>query len=186
MWMQWIADTITHPRDMARQLIALNPPMSLRWQGFLLMTMLSTVLPFAAGWIAGGDARAQVASASPFVMAGLQFAFNLVTVVLIQRIGQALGGKGTFPDALLLIVWMQVVLLVPQLAQCIVLIFAPPLVLPIVVLGVVLLFWLLSQFTAELHGFKNGLQVFGAIFGIMIVIGLVIGSFLQSFLVPPV
>jgi hypothetical protein len=182
MWMQAITDTITQPRAMARYLIALNLPMAMRWQGFLLMTLLSTVLPFAAGWIAGGDARAEFSAASPFVMAGLQFAFNLVTVILMQRIGQALGGKGTFPDALLLMVWMQVVLLVPQLAQCFAMIVAPGLMLPIIVASGVLLFWLLSSFTAELHGFQSTLKVFGAIFGIIFLIALLMTPFVQPYL----
>jgi Yip1 domain len=185
MWMQAIADTISRPRDMARHLIALNPPMALRWQGFLLMTLLSTVLPFAAGWIAGGEMRAEFAAASPFVMVLLQLAFNGITVVLVHRIGQALGGKGTFPDALLLIVWMQVVLMVPQLAQCLVMIVAPGLMLPIIAASGVLLFWLLSNFTAELHGFQSALRVFGSICGIIFLIALLMTPFVQPYVPVP-
>ncbi len=40
MWMQMIADTITNPRETARHLITMNPPMAIRWQGFVLLTIL--------------------------------------------------------------------------------------------------------------------------------------------------
>jgi Na+/melibiose symporter-like transporter len=179
MWLQMVADTITNPRETARHLININPPMAVRWQAFVLLSILSTVLPMAAFWIAGGEARAEVAASNPFVMAAVQFGFNIVAVYLIQGLGQWAGGKGQFADALLLMVWMQFILLILQVAQCIAIIVAPVFLVPIMAVGVVLLFWLLSNFTAELHGFQSALRVFAVIFGLMFLVGLAITPFLD-------
>ncbi len=184
MWFQLIADTITNPRETARHLIAMNPPVALRWQAFAFLTVLSTLLPMVAFVIVGGDQRAEIMQSNPLILAAVQFGFNIVTVLLMQGVGQWAGGKGQFPDALLLMVWLQVMLLFLQLAQCVAIIAAPVLMLPVMAVGIVLLFWLLSHFVAELHGFRSALRVFGAIFGLMFIVGLAITPFLEPYLIP--
>jgi hypothetical protein len=183
MWLQLLVDTVTNPRETARHLIAMNPSVPTRWQAFAFLTILSTVLPMAAFWIGGGDGRAEVQASNPIILTGVQFGFNILTVLLMQGVGQWAGGKGQFADALLLMVWLQVMLLILQVAQSVAIIVAPVLLLPIMAVGIVLLFWLLSHFTAELHGFKSAWRVFAAIFGIMFVLGLTISPFLESYLI---
>jgi Yip1 domain len=184
MWMRLFAETITNPREVAQYLIAQNPPVAARWQAFVLLTILSTVLPMIAFWIAGGEGRAEVTGSNPVLLTAVQFGFNIVTVLLMQGVGQWAGGKGQFADALLLMVWLQVMLLVLQVAQCVAIIAVPVLLVPIMAVGIVLLFWVLSHFAAELHGFQSALKVFGVIFGLMFVVGLAISPFLQPYLMP--
>ncbi len=184
MWTQMIADTITNPRDVARHLIAINPPIAVRWQAFVLLTILATVLPMTAFWIGGGEARAEVINSNPLMLTAVQFGFNIVTVLLMQGVGQWAGGKGAFADALLVMVWLQTMLLVLQLAQCVAIIALPFLLLPIMAVSIVLLFWLLSNFTAELHGFKSAWRVFGVILGLMFLVGLAVTPFLGQFIIP--
>jgi Yip1 domain len=183
MWWRLVSDTVTNPRETARHLISLNPGIAVRWQAFAFLTILSTVLPMAAFWIAGGAGRAEMMTSNPLFLTAVQFGFNIVTVLLMQGVGQWAGGKGQFADALLLMVWLHVMLLILQLAQCAAIILAPGLLLPIMAVGIVLLFWLLSHFTAELHGFKSAWRVFGVIFGLMFALGLAISPFLESYLI---
>jgi hypothetical protein len=184
MWLKLISDTVTNPREVARHLIAMNPSLAVRWQAFALLTIMSTVLPMAAFWIAGGASRADILTSNPLVLTAVQFGFNIMTVLLMQGVGKWAGGMGQFADALLLMVWLQVMLLILQLAQCAAITLAPGLLLPIMAAGVVLLFWLLSHFAAELHGFKSAWRVFGVIFGLMLATGLAISPFLQPYLIP--
>lgn len=184
MWLQMITTTVTNPREVARDLIRLNPPIAVRWQGFVFLTIVSAVVPMLAFLVGGGDARTEVMQSDPMVLVGVQFGFNIVTVLLMQGVGQWAGGTGKFPDALLLMVWLQVMLLILQLAQSLAIILAPGLVLPILAAGIVLLFWLLSHFVAELHGFRSALRVFGAIFGLMFIVGLAVTPFLEPYLIP--
>jgi hypothetical protein len=184
MWLQMISDTITNPRETARHLIAMNPSLAVRWQAFALLTILSIVLPTTAFWLAGGDSRAAVMVSDPIMLTAVQFGFNIVTVLLMQGVGQWAGGKGQFADALLLMVWLQAMLLVLQTAQCVVIIVVPVMLLPIMAVGIVLLFWLLSHFVAELHGFESALRVFGVIFGLMFMVGVALTPFLEPFLIP--
>ncbi len=157
--------------------------MAIRWQAFVLLTILSTVLPMAAFWIAGGEARAEMAASNPILQAALQFGLNIVTVFLMQGLGQWAGGKGQFGDALLLMVWIEAILLILQVAQCVAIIVAPPLLVPIMAVGVVLLFWLLSHFTAELHGFNSAFRVFAVIFGLMFMLGVAVAPFIDPALI---
>lgn len=60
-------------------------------------------------------------------MAMLQTSILLGMVVAVQGVGRVLGGKGSFPDTLLLIAWLQFVMLVFQVAQTLSIVVAPAL-----------------------------------------------------------
>ncbi|NJR43059.1 MAG: hypothetical protein HC767_10775 [Akkermansiaceae bacterium] len=66
-------------------------------------------------------------------------------------------------DALLVVVWLQVLMLGLQLLQVLLLLISPVLAAVVGLAGIVLFLWLLTNFVAELHGFQSLLAVFGAI-----------------------
>jgi hypothetical protein len=82
------------------------------------------------------------------------------------------GGTGTFPDALILMVWLQFILLCVQLVQVLAGVMLPVLADLIGLAGLGLLLWLLTNFVAELHGFRSLIAVFA---------GLVAGAFAFTF-----
>ncbi len=175
-------DSVTNPRETARHLMDANPALALRWQGLVLVTVLSTVLPLVALYVASDATRAEVAASNPVLLATAQLGINTLTVVLMQGIGQLARGKGRFVDALLLVAWMQAVLLVVQVVQSAAIVLMPGLALPILAVGVVLFFWMLSHFTAELHGFQSALRVFGVLFGLLFLLGLAISPLVAPFM----
>jgi hypothetical protein len=82
------------------------------------------------------------------------------------------GGRGTFRDALLLIAWLQFILLCVQALQLLLGLALPPAAELVGLIGLLLLVWLLTNFTAVLHGFTSLWTVF---------LGLVIGAVVLMF-----
>jgi len=169
--------TVQDPRQAARVLLAEGVPMRARTAGLLLVAVVSALLasvqlgtspqaldPFSAFMLA-----------SPFRAAVVQWLFLALTVVLIHRVGKAFGGRGSFPDALLIVVWLQLLTLALQLLQLVASLVAPPLVGVIGLGGFVLFLWLMTAFIAELHGFASRGLVFLGMILTAIAAGFVLG-----------
>lgn len=149
--------TLEDPRKGARAVLGLGVPMPARTAGLLLMAVASALMTHLGFLIlpATDDPLSQFISASPLRTAVMQWITLALAAILIHRIGRARGGIGSFPDTVLLIVWLQLLMLVLQVAQLLLLVLLPPLAAPLSLAGIVLFFWLLTSFIAELHGFRS-------------------------------
>ncbi len=161
--------SVQSPRTAARQILAMAIPNTARWLLFLLVISASAVLTHVGFSLLPQDDRAfmETAMSSPLRTAILQAGFLLVVVAAVHRVGRRQGGKGNFADSLLLVGWLQFILLCLQITQIIALLILPPLAEIIGVIGLVLSFWLLTQFILELHGFQSAWKVFLGILGVL-------------------
>jgi Yip1 domain len=154
--------TLQDPRQATRVLLAEGVPMRARTGGLLLVAVVSAV--FASIQLGASpqalDPLSAFMLASPFRAAVVQWLFLALSVVLIHRVGRAFGGKGSFPDALLVVVWLQLLTLAIQVLQLAATLVAPPLAGIIGLGGFVLFLWLMTAFIAELHGFASRGLVF--------------------------
>ena len=140
-----------------------NPvPMRARTAGLLLVAVVSALLAsLQVGTdLQGLDPLSAFMLASPFRAALFQWLFLALSVVLIHRVGRAFDGRGSLPDALLIVVWLQLLMLALQLLQLAATLVAPPLSGIIGLAGFALFPWLMTAFIAELHGFRNRGLVF--------------------------
>jgi Yip1 domain len=178
--------TLQDPRRATRALLAEGVPMTARTAGLLLVAVVSALLaslqvglnpqkldPFSAFMLA-----------SPFRAAVFQWLFLALSVWLIHRVGRAFGGTGTLPDALLVVVWLQLLTLVLQGMQLLATLVAPPLAGLIGLGGFVLFLWLMTSFIAELHGFRSRGLVFLGMVLTAIATGFVLGIALILFVGP--
>jgi Yip1 domain len=169
--------TLQDPRQAARALLAEGIPMPARTAGLLLVAVLSallTSLQFRNG-AADLDPVTALILASPFRAAVVQWLFLALSVFLIHRVGRAAGGTGSLPDALLIVVWLQILMLGLQLLQLAVSFVSPPLGGIIGLASFALFFWLMTAFIAELHGFASRGAVFAGMLATMLATGFVIG-----------
>ncbi len=172
--------SLQDPRAATRALLAEAVPLPARTAGLLLVAVLSAVLASVQIRLSPQelDPISAAMLASPFRAAVVQWAFLALSVVLIHRVGRAFGGTGSFPDALLIVVWLQCLTLVLQLAQLVVNVISPALAGLIGLGGFALFLWLMASFIAELHGFRSrGLVFLGMVvsaFAAGLVIGLLI------------
>lgn len=169
--------TLQDPRQAARVLLAEPVPMRARSAGLLLVAVVSAVL---ANLQAGlnpqpMDPVSAFMLASPFRTAVVQWFFLALSVVLIDRIGRAFGGHGNFADALLIVVWLQLLTLALQLLQLVATLVAPPLAGIIGLGGLALFLWLMTAFVAELHGFRSRGRVFLGLVLTALGTGLILG-----------
>ena len=169
--------SLENPRQGARALLAEDVPMPARTGGLLLVAVVSALLAS----IQGGAQSEALDPVSAFLLSGpiraaaIQWLFLALTVVLINSVGRAFGGTGSFSDALLVVVWLQFMMLALQLVQLVAFMLSPSLAGIIGLIGLVMFFWLMSSFIAELHGFSSRGLVFVGIIAVTIATGLVIG-----------
>lgn len=157
--------SLQDPRAGARALLRLGVPLPARTVGLLLMAVASAFLMHIGFLILppSEDPLAGYMMQSPLRTAIIQWVILSVSVLLIYRIGRAWGGQGSLPDTLLVVVWLQVIMLAVQLAQVVALLLLPPLAGIINLAGLVLFFWLMTSFIAELHGFASRGKVLAGI-----------------------
>lgn len=173
--------TLTQPRAAAAEVMRLPLPMSGRWTALLLMATLSALLMQVLGAMlppAVGPDGQPLQPVGPIVWAGMVTVGMMITTGLAHSVGRWRGGKGEFPDALILVAWLQFLQLLLVAAQ-ILLMFVLPMLAPIVeIAGVLLFLWLLVNFVAEMHGFRSlGMVFLGviltfvvAVFGLSLVL----------------
>jgi hypothetical protein len=167
-------ETLRDPRTGLRRILALNPPMQARWIAFLLMAIGSAIVThLSIGLIPAEDRDAVMGvMSSPVRTAILQGVLLLAIVQLVWWLGRMRGGTGSFPDALLSMIWLQFIMLAIQALQLVLMVISPPLAALANLAGLVVFLWLLTNFVAELHGFRSLIAVFG---------GIVLGALLLGF-----
>lgn len=178
--------TLQDPRQATRALLSEGVPMRARTGGLLLVAVVSAV--FASLQLGSApqalDPLSAFMLASPFRAAVVQWLFLALTVVLVHRVGRVFGGRGSFPDALLVVVWLQLLTLAIQVLQLAATLIAPPLAGIIGLGGFVLFLWLMTAFIAELHGFRSRGLVFLGMVLTALGVGLVLGFVLILILGP--
>jgi len=170
--------TLQDPRQAARALMAEGVPIPARTAGLMLVAVLSALLASLQIRLSPQDLDplSALMLASPFRAAVVQWGFLALSVVLIDRVGRAFGGTGSFADALLIVVWLQCLTLVLQILQLVASIIAPPLAGIIGLGGFVLFLWLMTHFIVELHGFRSRGLVFAGMVLTAIAAGLILGT----------
>jgi len=148
-------ETLTAPRATAARILAMNPPDDARWLGFVIVVVLSVLVGQASILILGEDGF----GGSMIFMAVFQTMILLGLVVAVQGIGRLAGGKGTFPDTLLLLAWLQFVMIAVQVVQIGVMLLVPPLFGLVTIAALAVFMWMLVNFTMALHGFTSVVKV---------------------------
>jgi hypothetical protein len=170
--------SLQSPRDAIRQVIASQPPMTARWIALLLVAIASTFLTLLSFSLVPSDELppALVRSmGSPLSLAAIHLVVLFVSVHLLFRIGRFRNGRGSFADCLTVLIWFQIIMLAVQAVQLALQVLLPPFALAAYFAGLVLFFWLLTNFVAELHGFTSRTKTFFGILMALAVLTLLLG-----------
>lgn len=168
--------TFRNPKLAAQRLLALDLPVEARWLGLVLvsvLTVIATKLMLAT--VPEIEVQAwERAWSDPWFGLPVQVISMTLLAAAIALIGRFFGGAGRFEDALVAVVWIQGVMLAPQLVQIVLFPVAPALAGLIAISSVGLFFWMLSNFTCVLHGFRSALGAFFGILGSLLVLAMII------------
>jgi Yip1 domain len=175
--------TLTEPRRAARAVIGMDLAAPIIWIGVALTSVLAALLVHASLLtLPVEDAELAAIIPGPFQTAAMQFAMLVIAAAAATVVGQMREGTGRFFEALSLMVWLQAVMLLVQVAQIVVLLTLPMQINTFLgFAGIGLFLWLLTNFVAELHGFRSLGRVFlgviGVIVALVIALSLVIAPF---------
>ena len=167
--------TFQSPREAAAVLMRLPLPDAARWGALVLMAVTSALVMYgvsAAAPMVGPEGEV-IATPGPFFWAGMVGFGMAMTALLAHAVGRWRGGRGTLPDAVLLVAWLQVVQLTLVAVQMVLLLVVPPLAAVLEIGSVVIFLWLLTNFVAELHGFQSLGRVFAGViitFVVMVIV----------------
>lgn len=172
-------ETVLRPRGMARRTMEAGLTTGERWTAFAVVLLLSVVAAHVFLYVAVPGAMAQDGGMlGPLGTLVLQAVVLLVIAAGVTMIGRGFGGTGRFGDALILVALLQAMLVALQVLQFLTFLVLPPLSTLLGWGAVVLMLWLLTNFTAELHGFRSLLPVtlglLGAFFALAVVLGFVL------------
>ena len=175
--------TLTAPRIAARQVLALQLSMQTRWMALALASVLSALLlHFSLSLLPVDEQQMLLGVPAPLESALVQAGLLALMAVLTHQVGRWRGGKGNFADALILIVWWQTILLGFQLVQIATLLIFPLATGLLGLVGLVLVFWLLTSFVAELHGFASAWKVLMGIIATLIGVSILLSLVLLPFM----
>jgi len=182
-----IRQTFADPRGAAQRILDMDLPAAVLWQGLALVVVLSVIaaqvtqmlLAPGMGDMGGGmnGTMGPGFGVSPVTMGLLQGAILLLMIGSVHWIGRALGGAGHLEGAVALVAWLQFLLVCLQGLQAVVGLAIPGLSFLVGIGGLVVFFWLLTQFVMVLHGFGSAGMVF-----VMIVVSLLAVTFALSVL----
>lgn len=175
--------TVRTPREVARIIMSVDLPRTARWEALFGLVIAGTLLAIAITYLFTGDLVMYlgVIPATPLVAAIISASASVLSVFAIFWIGRAMGGKGGFGEAISLVAWTQFVVICMQLVQLAAFLLLPTMAVLVEIAASVISIWILTNFIAELHGFKSITRVFlmmlvslfGLAFGVSLILAII-------------
>ena len=187
LWVELAKDSLLRPRVAARRLLRLNVGQAQLLQLAVLVTCLGIILAYAALRLSSGsvDAVSAWVLDTPLLGALVEFGIMAVIAVLTYRVGALFGGTGTFWDAVALVIWLNTMLLLIQIAQLLTLATVPSLAAVLAIFAVFWALWAYANFVTELHGFDNPFMVLGGVILTAIVLFISLAMLFAMFGITP-
>lgn len=152
---------LTEPREAASTLLSMGVPREAYWPAFLLLVVLSVLLGEVVGLLSPAQPLATVMP--PVVMGLLTALISAISIWAVWKVGQAMGGTGTFDETLLLTVFLQSIMFAGQLVELVLMIAMPVLAGLFSLALVIFAMWININFIATLHGFASLWRAFGVL-----------------------
>lgn len=181
--------TLRDANSAMRALRGLDLPMAARWMALLLAIVLSRFLGVVLAAIYPPELEGPMVDllANPAAMAGIEFAATVLTAFMVVQIGRLFGGTGNFPDAILVIAWIELILVAIQSVQVLLMTVVPASAVLMGLIAGILSIYLTITMTKALHGFRSAALVALAYFGVSLLVGLLLLQLLpQMFILPEV
>jgi hypothetical protein len=171
-----IREALVTPRASARRMLGLGLPLGTVLAALGLSAVASTFIVHLSLVLVGSDPGPEgtIMFPAPLPLAVMQLLLAVLMAGAVHIIGTTLGGRGTFGGALVVVAWLQLLLVVVQIAQTVFVLVLPPLGFLASMLAIAVFFWLLTHFVAELHGFNNTIAVFFGIIAAMVGLSLMV------------
>ena len=174
--------TLTQPSKAARQLMQEPLRRDILLEALVLVAITEVLIGWTANWLSPlpENAMMQVLFNGPILLAISQVALITLSVLAVFLIGRLFGGTGTFDQALQLIIWMQFVVQLVELALLPLHLFASEILVTLNFALAIYSIWLTVNFIAVLHGFNSLLKVLAGLIATSVVLAFVLLMVLGS------
>ena len=166
---------LREPRAAGADIIALGVPREALAPGLFAVVAISVIL----NTVSEALAPSPFVIITPFQMAILLTLMMVSFSFAIAKIGQLMGGLGRFHDALLLMIFLQVMFLPAVALQLVLSVVTPALASLVTLVVMIFLTWVHLNFIAALHGFTS----LGRALGVL-VLSVVATFFVLMFVAP--
>jgi Yip1-like protein len=154
-WTQLAITSVRNPAVAARVLMGMGFDIGSLWSALVLVAIGNTLLYSLSIAIFPESSPLSHFLSAPFVYFAIVAGGLTLTSVSIAWVGRKMGGKGQLADVLVLVVWMQALRLVVQVAV-LVLVFVMPALSALLVLAAGLIgIYMLVNFVDQAHGFHS-------------------------------
>lgn len=151
IWSEMILLSVRDPAEAARRLIAMQLPREVLWTGVALAAVINTLLFSLSGLLMPGPAMVMPLFQSPFIYLGMVAAGLVLMVAMLYWAGRILGGRGTLGDVLVVVLWLQVLRILVQVATLVLSLTIPMLAMLLVLAATVLGIYILLHFVDQAH-----------------------------------
>lgn len=177
--------TLASPRHAARAILDARIDRARHFELFLLVITLSGALGQLTLILLPIPEPANGApQITGLTIAALVGASILLLTFIVHIGGRMFGGTGDVRDALILVLWAQFLMTVLQSVELVIALILPGAAGALAVVAIVFLLWLLTNFTAELHGFDSLARTFvglvAAMFGLSIIMSIALALLMSA------
>jgi hypothetical protein len=152
---QLIWASFASPGRIAGAIVGLDLPRAVLWQAMGLVTVLNVLILAATQAILPVPPAESVIEVSPMAYALISGAMAVMLVFALFYSGAALGGRGRFADAIALVVWFVVLVIVLRTAVAFSILVSPIIQEILALASTGVMGWVLVNFINVLHGFHN-------------------------------
>ncbi|WP_146345496.1 Yip1 family protein [Phaeobacter marinintestinus] len=170
--------SVTRPADAARQILAYPVPREALWTALFLAAVLNTLFYQLSRFLMPGPSPFPGALEAPGIYLGLVAAGLIITIYAIYRAGRMMGGQGSLDDVMKLMIWLQFLRVIAQIAT-LVLAFTIPMLAALMVLAATIVgLYIMVNFIDQAHRFGS----LGKAIGVLILSGFALAFFVSILL----
>ena len=182
-WHKLAVLSVKDPKQAAVILMGLRLEPGILWNALLLVALVNTFLFVFSVEFLGLQSPYPVFFSAPFINFAIMVAGLALMVFSLVFTGRIMGGKGSFHDVLVLVIWVQIIQAIIQIAAYIALLIVPLLANILTMAGGLIGLYMLVHFVNESHKFnslgKSAVVLVGALLGVVIglsIIAIMVGG----------
>jgi len=154
-WRNLAILSVRKPGDAARVLMALGLGTGVLWNALVLIAIANAVQFSLSNMILPGPSPLPEILGAPLVYFAIVAGGLSLTALSIYWTGRFMGGEGTLADVLVLIVWMQILRLLVQVAVLVLVFVMPILSILLVIIAGLIGVYMLVNFINQAHRFNS-------------------------------
>ncbi len=144
--------SVTQPANAARFLLAQSLPQNVLWVALVLVAVLNAIVfTVSQLLVQAPDSALPGLFASPIVYLGFVFGALVIMIYAIFWTGRGLGGQAALEDVMVVMIWLQVLRVIVQLAALVLVLTVPVLSALLVFAAAVIGTYILLHFVNEAH-----------------------------------